>query len=71
MSGPTARRGKPSSQPRPQVFRSFAAETEFGPCETDGCDRMARAICPKCAGEHCLSHTAHPGHKTAIDTADS
>jgi hypothetical protein len=50
------------------AFLDTTAAPKYGPtpyygrCEAPACSATARATCPKCGGQHCLSHAGHDAH---------
>ncbi len=42
----------------------YGPTPEYGPCESAGCDSVARATCEVCDGHYCYGHAAHGMHAT-------
>lgn len=40
----------------------YGPTPDYGRCEASACSATARATCPKCGGQHCLSHAGHDVH---------
>ena len=50
MPNPPSRRAPTYPSPK------YGPTTDYGTCELDSCESDARATCPNCGGEFCLSH---------------
>jgi hypothetical protein len=47
----------------PAAAPKYGPTPYYGRCEVHKCTAKARVTCPRCGGQHCLSHAGHEEHR--------